>query len=215
MKTQLNQQLKEYRFYRWTGAALLGAGILYIARQIFHPTDTLASVTTTQWLIVQIGSIIMGILAVIGLTGVYAKQAHKTGVLGFIGYLLFSGFFAIATALYFIEAFMFPVLSRIAPEYVEGLQGLVTSQSTHIDLGGFPIAYMVVGLAYLLGGVLFGVSIFRAGVLPKWAGLLLVGGALITILNAVIPHPLDRALALPVSLALMWLGWSLYRDTAK
>jgi hypothetical protein len=186
------------------------AGLLYISRQVLHPADTLASVGSAQWTVVQLFSIAMGILAVIGLTGLYAKQAHKTGILGFVGYVLLSAFFSIATALYFVEAFVFPVLVGIAPQYVEGLQGLVNSQPSGADLGAFPIAYAVVGISYLLGGILFGISIFRAGVFPRWAGGLLAIGALITILNAVIPHPIDRALALPVSVSMVWLGWSLF-----
>jgi len=210
MKTTLSSSLPADRFFRWTGIASITAGFLYLARQVFHPVDTLSSVTTSQWLIVQIFSIVMGILAVIGLSGVYARQAHRTGVLGFIGYLLLSTFFAIATALYFMEAFIFPTLAGIAPGYVEGVQGLVNSQPSTIDLGGFPVAYTIVGISYLAGGILFGISIFRARVLPRWAGILLAFGAIITILNAVIPHPADRALALPVGLALVWLGWALF-----
>jgi len=199
------------KFFRWIGIAAMTAGALFIARQALHPSDVLESVTTTRWLIVQVFSIVMGTLAVMSISGIYAKQAHKTGFFGFIGYLLFSAFFTIATALYFMEAFIFPTLVDIAPKYVEGLQGLVTSQPSTVDLGTFPVAYTVTGIAYLLGGVLFGISIFRAGIFPRWAGGLLAIGAIIIILDAAVPHPADRALALPVGIAFMWLGWTLYK----
>lgn len=203
------------RFFRWAGIAAMAAGVLYLARQALHPADTLESVETTHWLIVQIFSMIMGLLAVIALTGICARQAHKVGALGFLGYLLFSAFFMISTALYFIEAFMFPALADIAPQYVEGLQGLVTGQATDVDLGAFPAAYGAAGVSYLLGGVVLGISIFRAGVLPKWAGALLALGAIVTLLTDLIPHPADRALAIPVGVAIIWLGWAMWRPAGK
>ena len=202
-------------FFRWVGIAAMAAGVLYLARQALHPADTLESVDTTQWLIVQLFSMVMGLLAVIALTGIYAKQAHKVGVLGFLGYLLFSVFFMISTALYFIEAFMFPALAEIAPQYVEGLQGLVTGNSTDVDLGAFPAAYGTAGVSYLLGGIVLGISIFRAGVLPKWAGALLTLGAIVTLLTDLIPHPADRALAIPVGVAIIWLGWAMWRSARR
>ena len=65
----------------------------------------------------------------------------------------------------------------------------------------------------MLGGVLFGVATFRAGVLPRWAAGLLVVGTLLPILgSSLVPHPFDRIFALPVGLALAWLGYALWSE---
>lgn len=216
MKTQITPEMKSVavstKFMRWAGLAAIVTGFIYLAVQLIHPSDTFGSVTTARWSVTHILSIVMDMLALIALTGIYAKQAHKTGIFGFIGYFLFSLFFALSLAFHFIEAFVFPVLASEAPKFVEGLQGLVTRQQSAVSLGAIPTVYMIVGISYLLGGVLLGTAIFRAAVLPRWAGGLLAIGALVTMLGAVIPHPIDRIMAVPVGLALIWLGWALSRE---
>jgi hypothetical protein len=65
----------------------------------------------------------------------------------------------------------------------------------------------------VLGGLLFGIATFRAGILPRWAaGLLAVGAVLPIILSSLVPHPLDRIFAVPVGLALVWLGYALWSE---
>src|SRR5919206_368246 len=72
------------------------------------------------------------------------------------------------------------------------------------------------GVSYLLGGVLFGVATFRARVLPRWAAGLLVVGTLLPILgSSLVPHPFDRIFAVPVGLALAWLGYALWSERSS
>src|SRR5205085_7430033 len=93
---------------RWAGLAPMGAGILYIAIQLIHPLDVLASVTTAQWAITHYLSIVMDMLGMLGIAGLYARQVEKSGWLGLAGYLLFSLFWALSLAFHFIEAFIEP-----------------------------------------------------------------------------------------------------------
>ncbi len=208
MKTQSNQPILHMRFLRWTGVAALTAGTIYLLIQLLHPADTLASVTTPMWVAVHILSIVMDFLVVIGLTGIYARASHKVGVFGFIGYLLFSLFFALSLAFHFIEAFVFPALASSTPQFVEGLQGLVTGSASEVSLGATPAVYAIAGVSYLLGGFLLGISLLRTRSFPRWACLLLAFGSLVIVLGAIIPHPFDRIMAVPVGVALIWLGVS-------
>lgn len=68
------------------------------------------------------------------------------------------------------------------------------------------------GAPYMLGGLLLGVATYRANVLPQLAGALLAAGAVVTLAGAVIPHPMDRILAVPVGLAIVWLGYAVWSD---
>ena len=200
---------------RWAGLAAMGAGILYIVIQTIHPLDVFSSVTTAQWAIVHYLSIVMDILAMLGITGLYARQVEKSGWLGLAGYLLFSGFWAFSVALHFIEAFISPVVANVAPKFVEGLLGMVAGHASEINLGALPTVYgLLIGVVgYVLGGLLFGIATFRARVLPRWAGgLLAIGTLLPVLLSSVVHHPFDRLFAVPVGLALIWLGYSLFSE---
>jgi len=199
---------------RWAGLAAMGTGILYIAIQAIHPLDVFSSVTTAQWAITHYLSIVMDMLGILGMAGLYARQVEKSGWLGLSGYLLFSLFWALSMAFHFIEAFIEPVVANVAPKFVEGVLGVVNSVPSEMNLGALPAVYMLAGIVgYVLGGLLFGLATFRAGILPRWAGGLLALGALLPLLlSSVVHHPFDRLFAVPAGLALAWLGYALWSE---
>jgi hypothetical protein len=208
-------QITTPKLIRWAGLAAMGSGILYIAIQAIHPLDVLSSVTTAQWAIVHYVSIVMDILAMLGIAGLYARQVEKSGWLGLTGYLLFSGFWAFSVALHFIEAFISPVVAAEAPKFVEGLLAMVAGHASDSNLGALPTVYaLLIGVVgYVLGGFLFGIATFRARILPRWAGGLLALGTLLPVLlSSVVHHPFDRLFAVPVGLALAWLGYALWSE---
>lgn len=196
------------------GLAAMGTGILYIAIQAIHPLDVLSSVTTTRWAVVHYLSLVMDFLGLLGIAGIYARQVEKSGWLGLAGYLLFSAFWALDVAFHFIEAFVEPVLATEAPKFVAGLLGMVNGVPSEISLGAIPGVYALDGIAgYVLGGFLFGIATFRAGILPRWAGgLLALGAVLPLLLSSLVHHPFDRLFAVPVGLALAWLGYALWSE---
>lgn len=197
---------------RWSGLAAMVSGLIYVAIQPIHPADILSSVTTTTWAIVHYLSLTMDFLGLLGVAGLYARQVNKAGWLGLAGYLLFSLFYALSLAFHFLEAFISPALTIEAPKFVAGLLGMVTGTASEVSLGAIPILYGLLGVAYLLGGMLFGIATFRAGILSRWASGLLALGAALTLAGAVVPHPYDRTFAVPVGLALAWLGYALFSE---
>jgi hypothetical protein len=199
---------------RWAGLAAMVAGILYIAIQPIHPRDVLSSVTTPRWAIVHTLSIVMDLLALLGITGLYARHVEKSGWLGLAGYLLFSLFWAITMALHFTEAVILPVLATAAPKVVEGWMGIIAGHATEINLGAISSISMLTFAAYLFGGVLFAIATLRAGILPRRAAGLLAVGIVLPLLGAVlqVQHPYDRLFAVPVGLALAWLGYALWSE---
>lgn len=79
------------------------------------------------------------------------------------------------------------------------------------------VASVITAVGYLVGGLLFGVALFRARFVARWAALLLAVGSVITILTPVLPHAFERLLAIPMGAALTALGfslWSRQRNTA-
>jgi len=66
------------------------------------------------------------------------------------------------------------------------------------------------GVCYLAGGLIFGIALFRAHVLARWACVLLaVSGALSALLSKM-PDAFYRLLAVPNGIALIGLGFSLW-----
>ena len=115
---------------RWAGVAAMGTGILYIAIQAIHPLDVLSSVTTTRWAIVHVLACAMCFFGILGMAGLYARQAEKSGWLGLAGFVLFSLWFAFILGFSFVETFILPPLATTAPTFVAGFLGMFTSTAS-------------------------------------------------------------------------------------
>jgi hypothetical protein len=71
--------------------------------------------------------------------------------------------------------------------------------------------FIVMGIGYSLGGLLFGIALFRARVLARWASLLLAYGTTSALALSVLPESFSRPFAVPTGVALIGLGVSLWR----
>jgi hypothetical protein len=89
---------------------------------------------------------------------------------------------------------------------------MFSSVPSQIDLGILPTLWNISGPLYILGPLLFGIATFRANVLPRWAAALLVFGALLVPVGAVVPPELQPKIMIPVGLAMAWLGYALFSE---
>lgn len=200
------------RLIRWSGLAAIVAGIIFAGIQPLHPPDVLASVTTSAWAIITPLKTAMCLLFLLSWTGLYARQVKEAGWLGLAGFLLLSLSWALQTAFVFAETFIIPLLATSAPKFVEGFLGLATGHASEVNLGALPALYALVGISYMLGGLLFGIATFRAGILPRWAAGLLAATSALTPAAALLPHQIQRLAAVPVGVALIWLGYALWSE---
>jgi hypothetical protein len=117
----------------------------------------------------------------------------------------------------FAEAFILPVLSTAAPQFVDSYLGVVNGHPGTMNIGALPAIYNVlVGIPYVLGGALFGVATFRARVLPRGPAAMLAVVALLTPAAALLPHALQRmAAGMPMGIAVAWLGYVLWSDERR
>jgi hypothetical protein len=195
---------------RWSGLAAIAAGIIFAGIQPIHPPDRLASVTTQPWVVITSLKLVMCLLFLIGITGLYARQAGRAGWLGLAGFLLLILSWWLQTGFVFAEVFLLPVLATVAPGFIESFLGIANGAPGEMDVGPLPAVYAAVGIFYMLGGLLFGIATVRAGLLPRWPAILLAVAATLTPLAALVPHELQRFAAVPVALAIAWLGYALW-----
>ena len=197
---------------RFAGLALIPAGIVFAGIQPIHPPDVVESVTTTTWAIITSLKFAMCLLFLVGITGLYARQTERAGLLGLAGFLLLAVSWWMQSAFVFAEAFILPQLAATAPEFADALLGVSYGHTGNVNLGVLPALYSVVGIAYMLGGLLFGLATYRASILPRLPAALLAVAATLTPLAALLPHAEQRYAAIPVALALAWLGYSLWSE---
>ena len=196
-------------------AAML-AGLIYIVIQFTHPADVVESLTTPMWTIVHVLSFAEAVLVMIGLAGIYLRQVREFRVLGLIAYAMFGFFFILQAAFNFAEAFIAPLIAVDAPQLAVDIVGLFGRYPAVNDLGPLAALPQVGAVLYVGGALLFGVSIIRARVLSRGAGILLIVAAVITpVAGALLPHALERMAAIPMGLGIIWLGLSLWMDQRK
>ena len=196
---------------RAAGVAAAAAGVIFIGVQIGHPHLDAASIQTTEMAVRDTGKVLMAALALAGITGMYLSQVRRNDLLGLLGYLLFAAGYLSIMCTSFLAAFVAPTIAGTNPGYVKDVIALSTARGTVTgDIGTLATVNQVQGILYLAGGVLFGIALFRAHVLARWASVLLAVSGLVSAALVVMPDAFYRLLAYPNGIAMIGLGVSLW-----
>jgi hypothetical protein len=197
---------------RAAGLSAVAAGLLFIAVQIKHPNVDLALVTTTEWKDRQTVKIFMAALSLVGITGIYLRQVTQAGVLGLIGYLTFAVGYLIMLSTEVIGLVVVPSIAQSAPGYVSDVLAAATLGHPAGDIGLMQPLSAAGGFTFIGGGLLFGIALFRANILARWAAVVLAAGSVATIAIPLLPQVNQRLFAIPTGIALIGLGYSLWRE---
>lgn len=177
---------------RWGGLAALVSGVASVTGdllRLFVDVESAESATTVTYTLVFLMYLLGAALLLLGLVGLYVSQSEEAGVLGFVGFLAaFLGTVLLGGTLWF-ELFITPALA------VEDA-GLAEAE---LGLAGFILAFLLV----VVGWLLFGVATLRDRVYPRWAGVLLIAGTVVSF----VPIPLS---GIVFSVAIAWLGFILF-----
>ena len=194
------------------GAAAAVAGAIFVTVQLGHPSTGSFTTETTQWMARSGAKSAMAALALAGITGMYLRQYRKAGLLGLVGYLLFAAGYLALLSVEVIAATVLPNLVDSEPGFVNDVVVVANGGTPTGDIGGLQTLFYVAGGGYILGGLLFGVALFRTGVLARWAAALLAVSTAATAALAVLPESFNRPFAVPAGIALIALGVSLWRN---
>jgi hypothetical protein len=194
------------------GLAAAAAGAIFIAVQINHPPMDSFLTDTNEWVVRCTAKAVMAALALAGLTGMYLRQVRQTRVLGLVGYLLFAAGYLMLWATEVMAVTVLPALTHTAPRFVNDVVVAAGGGTSTGDIGHLQTLFNLTGGCYIIGGLVFGIALFRARVLARWAAILLAVSTVATAALAVLPEAFSRPMAVPEGVALIGLGISLWRD---
>lgn len=207
-----DKRMNTTNLIRWAGVSAVVAGIFYVIVGLFHPLETLLTVTTTQWTIVHVLAVALSFFGLLGITGIYARQVKEAGWLGLAGYVLLTLWLVLLVPFTVAEVFILPQLATESPVFVESFLGMFNRHPGEMNMGAIEMLWKLDGVVYMLGGLLFGIATIRAGILSRWAAGMLAVGAAFAPVAELLPLEYKSFVAVPVGLALVWLGYALWSE---
>lgn len=200
---------------RAAGVAAVAAGVIFIGVQINQPHLDVTSIATTEVIIRNCLKVAMAVLALAGISGMYLSQVRRNGVVGLVGYLLLASGYLLIMSTTMIAAFVLPAVVASDPVFVANVIDAFAGRTPAGDAGALGVVFQVQSLAYLAGGLVLGIALFRARVLARWATALLAVGGVVSVVLAVMPDAFYRLLAFPNGIAMIGLGVSLWMTAGR
>jgi hypothetical protein len=200
---------------RAAGAAAAIAGGIFVAVQVNHPPESAFDTETTEWVLRCTAKVVMTVLALAGIAGMYLRQHRQAGVLGLVGYVVFTLGYLTLFSVEVIAATVLPALLDTDHAYVMDVVSAAAGGKPVGDIGAIQVVLNLAGVGYIVGGLLFGIALFRTGILPRWASALLAVSTVSTAALALLPDAFNRPFAVPEGIALIGLGVALWRNPGE
>lgn len=191
--------------YRLSGIALIIGSVLSAIGyflSVFVTGNDLQSLISPLSLIYSLITILGSMIVLLGLPGMYVRQARRAGILGLLGFLfiwyvtLFQGIMIPFTTVSFI-----PLLAahQVAPQL------MATPPATWTP---FSIVSMV---GQVLGILLLAIATLRARVFPRWIGWLMIATLVLGVVSFVpfFPEALSSLPPIVGSVAFAGFGYAL------
>src|SRR5262245_13534758 len=185
------------------GIASILAGALMIVGFALHPNGEDATFGTDPLWVPAHGLLWLAFTtALLGWIGVYLFQAHKSGRLGVIAFALIIIGTSLASWIFSSDVTYVPVIAAQSPDLFEKI-----NTNAHVLIGVLSV------LAWVVGMVLFGVSVIRARVFSRWAGILLILGTVGVPIAYLTGLPEKVVISGPIlaGIGQIWLGYELLR----
>ena len=200
--------------FRSSGVALLLGSLLGLAWTLMSalilPITNPDQYANLPFLLTSLVMLFASMAIIAGLVGMYARQAIQVGWLGFAGFvLIFFGMLVVGVGFGLISATVIPWLTTHAPNLLAGELPPVLN-----------VFIIVAILMVVVGTIPLGVATMRAGILPRWAGLLLIisgvaGLVVIAPLPASVRNILAAVSAVTFFLGLAWIGYALCSERER
>jgi hypothetical protein len=189
------------KLVRVSGLALIVAGALCLPVPLFPDWTTLEDIGSTSWSIVHGAVAAHHALVLYGLTGILAAQLRQAGPIGAVAFVLASLGNLLAFAFEALQLSVLPVLASdpdaaanliCTPFYspaTRAAAGLIATACGSWSFDLLATGVVAERLLLTLATALLGLVIAVAGVLTRWAGVLILMGALFTGVGFVLALP--------------------------
>ena len=169
-------------------------------------------ISTTTYLVQHlVGSILGAILAVFGAIALGAYLASsRSGSLALLAMVLSVAGSCLVLTIFGFSTIISPVIGRL---YLEGQPGAIEVNEAIFSSPAFVFLVFPGLLFFLVGTILFGVAIWRSGMLPRWAGVLFAPTGLLFAAGVQIGWAQTLGSALMVA-AGAWIAWTAMRRPA-
>ena len=195
-----------------SGLCAAVAGAIFIGVQIDHPPADVQHVQTTDVFVREMAKATMAVLALVGFAGLFARCRRRFGVVGHVGYVLVSLGYLAMFAVQCIVGFVLPTVAKTSPGYVQDFIDGAMGKTPAGDIGTLSVLFTLMGLGFAVGGLLFGISLYRSRLVPRWAAALFAYSTIAVLALKFLPESFSRPFAVPTGIALIGLGVSLWRD---
>lgn len=181
-------------YLRWGSIASMIGGVVFPFAFLSHP----AHATNPSYTLVHIlMSSALGLL-LLGLPGLYNQQKARMGSLGLTGILIACLGTLLQVGYVLVDGFLAPTRAPTVP----AIYAADVHMALLYSLGSVAIVVPLIELCFLVGYLLLALQILRARLFPRWAGLLLVSGALLVSSQILLPP-----FAASLGAALLGLGF--------
>ncbi len=183
---------------RWSAIAAMVGGVSLAIADLFAMVtfgDKFSeTVTIGTYALDTVLDLIALILLLLALVGLYVRQAEVTGPLGLVGFIVAFVGTVLVAGFAWTGLFIAPYLAAHTPEL--------------LDSGEAPPGLLPTFIPFAVGWLLFGIASLRGRVYPRWVAILLIVGAVPSIL------PLTQVV-LGVAVAVLGLYLFAGRDAAE
>lgn len=188
---------------RWSGLSLLGGGLLLALFFLFHPSGgdppTAREASGSLYGFEHTLGVVALLLTLLGLLGIYIRLAEKQPWLALLGVLLAFLGSALLLCTVFSDAYLMPSVAAQAPRLL-GPDGSLSS--------GLRIAFIFASVFDGLGFLLLGIAILLLGGRSRWAGDVLIIGAVLLALP--IAWVVTVIGAVVLGLGQIWVGYAIW-----
>lgn len=185
--------MKTQTLIQWSGLLVIIAAVLLVLFELLRRVNL--------FLLAQTSSLLGLMLFVLAVMGVYAAQHKQSGGLGF-------GAFVLSV----LGAMLVSTSNLIS---IAGERGVVGAQAV-LDFYSSTVPLSIIAILCFLGGLfLLRLVTMRAGVLPRWAGIVLSIGALMVFVGFLALDPLTLLGFLLIGAALVWMGYALWSSKGE